>query len=260
MKITPIKTEVISNNSKTIFKVLDRAITKIKEKSIVAIASKIVSLCEGSFIKKEEVRDKDSLVAVEADFYIPRPKNREHSVIITIKNGVLSATAGIDESNADGCYVLWPKDPYRSANKIREHLKSRYQVKNLGVIITDSKTIPSRCGTIGFALAYSGIKPLKKYIGQKDLFGRKMKATFANLVDALAAASVAVIGEGQEQTPIAIVEDFEGIEFCDQNPSKEEIDSFNIRLEDDLYYPFLSKAEWKKGGGGYRKGGKSKNF
>lgn len=252
MRIEPVKTEKIVDDSKTIFEVLDKAISEIKDGSIIVITSKIVSLCEGSFISKNKVKDKDTLVKAEADFYIPRSKEKAHSIIITLKNGVLSATAGIDESNASNRYVFWPKNPYESAEKIRKYLKKKHSVKKLGVIITDSKTLPSRRGIIGFALAYSGIKPLKKYVGQKDIFGRRIEITFANIVDALAAVSVLVMGEGNEQTPIVVIEDCKKVEFCDRAPSEDEIRNLNVEIEEDLYYPFLSKADWRKGGGGWR--------
>lgn len=250
MKVTPVKTDIISDTSKTIFEVLDESIKSLPEKSIVAVTSKIVSICEGSIVERDKISNKDDLIKADADLYIPRP-DKKHTIMITVKNGMLIATAGIDESNSNGYYVLWPRDAYKSANAIRAHLRKKFNLKELGILITDSKTSPMRRGTTGFSIAYSGIAPLRKYIGFGDLFGRKMKMTFSNLVDGFGAAAVVAMGEGNEQTPIAILEDVGNVQFHDENPSEKEIESMKIGLDQDLYSPFLSKVDWQKGGGGY---------
>lgn len=249
MKITPVKTAVIKDGSKSIFEIIDESIDKVPERSIVAITSKIISLCEGSFVERDKIANKDDLIKSEADYYINRPPAK-YSIMITIKNSILIATSGIDESNANSYYVLWPKDAYKSANEIRKYLRDKFNVRELGVIVTDSKTTPMRRGTTGFSIAYSGIKPLRNYIGAGDLFGRKMKMTFSNLVDGFGAAAVVAMGEGNEQTPIAIIEDVGNVVFCDEDPSEKEIESMKISLNQDLYSPFLLGVDWKKGGGG----------
>jgi F420-0:gamma-glutamyl ligase len=71
-----------------------------------------------------------------------------------------------------------------------------------------------------------------------------MHVTKANVMDGLASASVLIMGEGNEQTPMAIITDINFVEFCDNNPSQEELDDLNIKLEDDLYYPILKNAGW----------------
>ena len=48
MKVTPIKTrKVIPNRDKDLFAILDRYLPRLKERTIVAVTSKIVSICEG---------------------------------------------------------------------------------------------------------------------------------------------------------------------------------------------------------------------
>ncbi len=249
MRITPVKTDIIGDASKSIIDILDESISHLSERSIVAITSKIVSLCEGSFIERENVKAKDELIISEADYFIPRPQ-KKHTIMITIKDGMLIATAGIDESNSNGYYVLWPENAYKSANEIRAHLRNKYKINDLGVIITDSKTSPMRRGTTGFSIAHSGFTPLRKYIGHGDLFGRKMKMTFSNLVDGFGAAAVVAMGEGDEQTPIAVLEDVGNVQFCDADPTQDEIESMKIGLDQDLYSPFLSKVDWQEGGRG----------
>ena len=186
------------------------------------------------------------MIEQEAEYYLPRSASK-YDVSLTIKNNTLIATAGIDESNADGHYVLWPKDPQETANSIRGFLKTVRKVREVGVIITDSKTTPLRWGVTAIAIAYCGIEPLKDYIGKKDLFGRRFVFEKLNIIDSLATAAALEMGEGREQTPIAIIEDLKNVTFVDRNPSKEELDSLKIALEDDLYAPLLKSVKWKKG-------------
>lgn len=245
MRIKSIRTHKITSKDKDITKVLDRYIPKLKEKSVVAIASKIVSICEGRVVKIGSI-DKDELIAQEAQYFLPRKANKWH-VSLTIAKDTLVATAGIDESNGNGYYILWPKDPQKSANKIREYLVKRFTLKKVGVIITDSKTTPLRWGTTGFVLAHSGFQAIRDYIGKPDVFGRKLEYTKLNIADSLASAAVLAMGEGNEQTPITVVEDPVNVVFQDRNPSAKELADLRVTIDEDLYGPFLKGVAWHKG-------------
>ncbi len=243
MNITSIKTEkIIPNNH--LFTILNNTLPLLTEKSILVITSKIVALCENSIVSKNSV-EKETLIQQQSDYYIPSQQNKYH-VTLTIKNNTLIPSAGIDESNANGYYVLWPKDPQQTANHIRKHLISRFKLNHIGVIITDSKTTPLRWGTTGIAIAHSGFHALNNYIGQPDIFGRTMNMTKANIMDGLAAAAVVVMGEGNEQTPLAIITEIPFCQFQNRNPTDEELQQLKINLEDDLYSPLLQTAHWKK--------------
>lgn len=245
MKTTPIKTEKIRAGQNDIFSVLNRYVKKMPDGSILAITSKIVSLCEGRVVKVSEA-DKDKLIEEEADLYLPR-KLSKYRIIFAIKGNILIPSAGIDQSNAGGYYVLWPKNPQKTANKIRKYLKKKFRLKKVGVIITDSKTTPLRWGTSGVAIAHSGFKALHSYIGKPDIFGRKLKMTKANIMDALAASAVLTMGEGDEQTPLAIMENLPFVEFQRRDPSPSALKSLRIKMEDDLYAPLLKAVKWHKG-------------
>lgn len=249
MNITPIKTRAITKDNSSIYSVLDEHIASLEENTIVAITSKIISICEGNIIKinpETEKEDKHALIEKEADLYLD-PKENEYGFYLTITNNMLIATAGIDESNGDGYFILWPKDPQKSSNEIREYLQKKFQLKNIGVIITDSKTVILRWGAAGVGLSHSGFKAFNNYVGKEDLFGRTLRFTHANILDGLAAAAVTAMGEGKESTPIALITDIPNIEFQDRNPTKEEIDNATIPLEKDLYAPLLRGAKWIKG-------------
>jgi F420-0:gamma-glutamyl ligase len=98
-------------------------------------------------------------------------------------------------------------------------------------------------------LAHSGFEALNDYRNTPDIFGRIMQVTQANIAEALAASSVVVMGEGAEQTPLAIINDVPFVHFQDRNPSKEELEALTISIEEDIYAPLLTSVTWKKGEG-----------
>ena len=245
MKITSLKTHKITVGNESLFNILDKYLNRLKEKFILVITSKIVSICEGNVIKIGKI-NKIDLIKRESEYFIP-PEKSKYNITLTLKRNLLVPTAGIDESNGNGYFILWPKNPHETANQVREYLKQRFKLKHAGVIITDSKTTPLRWGTTGFALAHSGFRALNNYIGKPDIFGRPLHVTKANIMDSLATSAVAVLGEGNEQTPLAIIEDVPFVKFQDRNPTKKELDELKIKIEDDLYAPLLKSAPWKRG-------------
>lgn len=244
MKITSIKTHKITNKDTDLLSILDKYVIQLEDESILAITSKIVSITEGSIAMISDT-DKDSLIEQEAQFFLPREDSKYH-VSLTITRNTLVATAGIDESNGNGYYVLWPKDPQKTANMVRLYLRERFRLKNIGVIITDSKTTPLRWGVTAISIAYSGLLPLKDYIGKPDIFGRKFEFEKMSIIDNLASAAALVMGEGSEQTPMAKITDLQNVEFVDKNPAVEELRLLHINIDDDLFAPLIKNAKWKR--------------
>ncbi|MBI2033435.1 MAG: coenzyme F420-0:L-glutamate ligase [Candidatus Levybacteria bacterium] len=245
MQVNSIKTHKITIKDRDIFEILDKYISLLHEKSVVAITSKIISICEGRVVALEKA-DREALVEKEAEYFLPASEN-QYGFNITVKHNMLIASAGIDESNGNGYFVLWPSDPQLWVNKIREYLSQKHKVKHIGVIITDSKTTPLRWGVTGAAISHSGFKALNNYMQKPDIFGRPLHVTKANIMDGLAAAAVVVMGEGIEQTPLAVLEDLPFVHFQDRNPTQEELEMLRISLEDDIYAGILKKAKWRKG-------------
>ncbi len=225
------------------------SIKSLEENSVVAITSKVVSIGEGRCIPSVDMEDRDQLAIKQADKYIPREFSPNGQILTTIKNNMLVASSGIDESNAGDFLVFWPKDPQKSAKEIWEFLKEKFKIKNLGIIITDSRLVPLRRGVIGLAIAFFGFKPLKDYRGKKDLFGREFKMETTNIPDSLATAAVLEMGEGAESKPIAVISEISDIEFIQGEYLPEtKDDTFDIPEKEDMFYPFFSKVKWKKGG------------
>jgi putative folate metabolism gamma-glutamate ligase len=245
MNIRAIKTEKVTPGSIKLFELLDKYVAEFSEGSILAVTSKIVAICEGRVVPVEG-SDKDELIKKEADFYIPKEENR-YNLYLTIKNSLLAISAGIDESNAAGFYVFWPKDPQKTANEIREYLTERFKLKKVGVIITDSRTTPLRWGVTVIGIGYSGFHPLKDYVGTPDLFGRAFRFEKLSILDSLSTAAGVVMGEGNEQTPLSIITDIPFVEFQERNPTQKELDELKISIEDDVYGSILKRAPWRKG-------------
>ena len=249
-----IKTHKIAPGKATLIAVLDRYLKKIPEGSVLAVTSKIVSICEGRVVSPfpkgrgpRAVRDfKIELIKKHTQWYLD-PKKNPYNITLTITNNLLVPTAGIDESNSAGYYVLWPRDAQKTANEVREHFVKKFGLRRFGVIITDSRTTPMRYGTTGFSIAHSGFVGLNNYIGKPDIFGRKMKVTKANMMDALGATAVLLMGEGNECTPLALMTDLPFVQFQKRNPTSAELRGLKISMKKDLYAPLLKSAPWKKG-------------
>ena len=254
MFIRTIKTRILLPPRDDLLGAIKKALPKINEKSIVAITSKVVSIWQGRCVPTKEFPDRDALIAREADVYLPREFVPGAWCVQTVKNNLLIPSAGIDESNANHHYILWPKDPHSAAKKIWRWIRKTYHVKNVGIIITDSHTIPLRRGVLGISLAHYGFLPLKDYRGTPDIFGRELQMTQTNIVDGLSAAAVMLMGEGSERTPLAVIEDVPWITFVSApRRSKKPFSSLETKAKEDLYYPLISAVPWHKGGGGRKR-------
>ena len=236
MIIKSIKTHKIEI-AESLLTVIDQYINHIQEKSILAIASKIISVCENNIISKTKKTAKLALIKEESDRLF-RAKDQEF--LLTQKDNRLIPNAGIDESNSNRCYVLLPKNPQLTAKRIWIHLRKKHNLKNLGVIITDSNVTPLRVGVTGIAIGWCGFIPVYSYIGKKDLFQKTMKVTKVNLIDSLATAATLVMGEGDERSPIAVLSDLPlTVTFKDSSPSKYDQQSVLMDPQKDLFRKVL---------------------
>ncbi len=245
MLVTAIKTPLIRDND-DLEEIIKHVLPHINERSVIVIASKAFSTCEGRFVKKTGNPDqKFELIRQEADLYTD-PHSSKYNLMMTVKHNMLFVNAGIDESNADNKFLLWPSNPQQSVNKIWNFLRQHYGLKEVGVTMSDSASFMLNWGVVGRAIAYCGFNPLKSYIGKPDLFGRPMAMEQTNVMHSLTDAAVLEMGEGNEQQPLAVVENISQIEFLDHEPTIEELTRLNIKLEDDAFAPLLTKAEWQK--------------
>lgn len=232
MIIKPLKTRVFKEGE-DLFSFVIQYFEKIPEQSVIVITSKIVALSEKRTVIVKNDKTKEKLIREESEFALPTKY-----VWLTIKDGVVMASAGIDESNANGKLILLPKDSFKVAHYLRKKLQQKYKTKKLGVLITDSRTIPLRSGVVGVALGYAGFSGIKSYVGTPDIFKRKFKFSRANIADSLATGAVLVMGEGNEQQPLAIIKKAP-IKFCNRVDKTE----LRINVKDDMYRPLFLKLK-----------------
>lgn len=232
--VQPIQTSIFRGGDLSDFIIRSVPKSLVQEEMVLAITSKIVSIAENRLVSRDKI-SKEDLVKQEADVFLGEIG---YGCFLTIKNGLLIPSAGIDESNSEnGDYILYPEDPFQSAEKLWLKLREHWNISKLGIVLTDSHTTPLRRGVTGIALSYWGFEPLRKLIGSKDLFGRELQMTNMNLVDGIAASAVLTMGEGSESAPIAIVQGLD-IEFCEVSS----LDRLSIPLSEDLYEPILKPS------------------
>jgi len=125
--------------------------------------------------------------------------------LLTLRDGLLTPNAGIDKSNiGPGKVVLYPWHPELLAECIRESIRFASGIST-AVIICDSRLSPTRRGTIGVAIAASGLRAILDMRGKPDLFGNVLKVTSQAIADDLSSAAEILMGESDESTPIIIV-------------------------------------------------------
>jgi coenzyme F420-0:L-glutamate ligase len=229
MIVKPIKTRIYKEKE-DITAFIQEHVKRLPEKSVLVVTSKIVALGEGRTVFAKSKSEKRKIVKRESDAVL-----QTKLTTLTLKDGMLMAAGGVDESNADGKMVLLPKDSYKSAEKILTDLRKIYKVKDLGILITDSRTTPLRQGVTGVATGFAGFLGIRDYRGKKDIFGRDLVFTTTNIPDCLATAAVLVMGEGNERYPLALISDAP-INFTNKKTKK---DAVSIAIEEDLYKPLL---------------------
>jgi len=195
---------------------------KIKNKDILVIAQKIISKQEGMFVELARVIpskqaleikksvDKDprliELILQESRKII---KIFNKTMIVETNQGFICANAGIDQSNVSknqDRVLLLPRNPDQTASRIRREIK-RKTGKEIAVIISDTFGRPFRNGQTNVAIGVSGVKPIKSYIGKKDMYGNVLKVTEIAIADEIAGASELVMGKSNK-IPAVIIRGF----------------------------------------------------
>ncbi|WP_225537942.1 hypothetical protein [Wolbachia endosymbiont of Mansonella perstans] len=124
-------------------KILDRCISKLlREEFVLVITSKIISIFQKQVVHKT-ASSKEELIKKEADAIVDTDCNLCY-IYLTIKT--LIPSTGIDESDSDEVYILYPKDVYKTAVSVWDYLRTKHCIKHLGTLIKDSNIIPIRLG------------------------------------------------------------------------------------------------------------------
>jgi coenzyme F420-0:L-glutamate ligase len=222
-ELIPIRSEVKYSEFDlfpTIVENIERHGEEVRENDVIVISSKFVAMSQGSVIRLSYIEPTEmaynlsrqynldarlaEVVLQESDYIF----NGIEGFILAVKDGVMAPNAGIDKSNVpEGYVILHPKDPFSVARQLREKFIATSN-KKVGILIVDSRLMPTRIGTIGVALAVAGFEPVEDLRGKKDLFGNTLRVTLKATADSLATAANLIMGESNEAIPIVIARNF----------------------------------------------------
>jgi coenzyme F420-0:L-glutamate ligase/coenzyme F420-1:gamma-L-glutamate ligase len=220
MRLYAVKTRIIKagdNLVDAILESLKELNLQLEDNDILALTSKIIAYAEGRLVELREVKPSDEAKKIAQRFSL-QPEFAElilreadkiyggvEKAVLTLKDGILTANAGIDNKNAPaGHCVLWPNNARDWARNFREEIKARTG-KRVAILIVDSGLAPLRKGTTGLALAAAGLKPVKDRRGEKDLYGKPLVVTWHAVADDLASAAHLLMGEVAEKTPVVLI-------------------------------------------------------
>jgi coenzyme F420-0:L-glutamate ligase/coenzyme F420-1:gamma-L-glutamate ligase len=201
-----------TNLAEVISQALQDSNVELQESDILVVAQKIVSKAEGRVVDLASVRPSGKALRLakklQKDARLVELILQESKAVVMVKNGIIitetrhgfvCANSGVDQSNlgGDNSAVLLPIDPDRSARKLRDFF-------HIAAIITDTFGRPFREGQANVAVGVAGIKPIKSYIGKKDMFGKQLRVTEIAVADEIASAAELVMGKSGG-VPVAIV-------------------------------------------------------
>ena len=194
---------------------------KLEDGDVVVVCSTVVSKAEGRIRELTEFRPSD--LAVELSKRLSKPPEfiqavideseeiliREPFLLVKSKFGNICVNAGIDSSNVEkDKIILPPSNPDESADKLRRKL-TEITGKKIGVVITDTNGRCFRRGVVGFAIGVAGIKAMRDWIGEKDLYGRELEVTVECIADEIAAFANLLMGEGGDGIPVVVIRGLE---------------------------------------------------
>ncbi len=195
---------------------------RIQDGDVLVIKHKIISKAEGRMARLEDIKPSRAakawaqksgadarivqLVLDESRRVLRKQIVAGRGVLITeTHHGFICANSGVDVSNVDGGVhaVLLPKDPDRSAARLRAAIKKKTGV-TAAVIITDSFGRPWRDGLAEVAIGVSGMKSLRDDRGRHDPHGYVLRASAEAIADEAACAAGLVCGK-LNRTPVCIL-------------------------------------------------------
>ncbi|MEM2876260.1 MAG: coenzyme F420-0:L-glutamate ligase [Candidatus Bathyarchaeia archaeon] len=256
MRLIALKTRIIHPGEdllEAIFEALDKVGLNFFDGDVLAISSKVVATVQGRIVKLEDVTPSDEatelagMCGLEPNYVevVLREADKVfggvYGALLTLKDGLLIPNAGVDQKNAPpGRVVLLPRDPSAYSNGIRMKVYERTG-RRVGVIIVDSCVKPLRMGTVGYALASSGLKPVVDLRSEEDLFGRRVRITRHSVADDIASAAHILMGETDGRVAAVLVRDAP-IELTERDYSS----SMNIYPEECLFMGVLLKCRGLK--------------
>ncbi|MGI0006065.1 MAG: coenzyme F420-0:L-glutamate ligase [Nitrososphaera sp.] len=219
MTITVIPVKVkgdVKPGKKSLAAIISKALrdsgVNLQDGDILVVAQKIVSKAEGRVVDLATVKPSAKALRLgkrlQKDARLVELILQESKEIVIVKNGIIitetrhgfiCANSGVDQSNLEdgSSAVLLPVDPDRSAKRLRDFF-------HVAVVITDTFGRPFREGQANVAVGVAGIRPIKSYIGKKDMFGRRLHVTEIAVADEIASAAELAMGKSGG-IPVAVV-------------------------------------------------------
>lgn len=176
----------------------------LADHDVVVVTSKVVSKAEGRLVALDasDGAAKTALVVSESRRVLRR---RGDLLITETPHGFVCANAGVDLSNTEaGVAALLPKDPDRSARRLRTRLCRHFGLDVLGVVMSDTFGRPWRVGVTDVALGSAGFAPVRDLRGEFDAAGRELAFTEIAIADEIAAAAELVMTK-TANIPAAVV-------------------------------------------------------
>ena len=219
--LAPVRTKRV-NSPFELSALVDQLVgAEVRDGDVIVVSSKFMAISEGRVISLEAVAPSERARELSQRYDVPTElceliiKESDEIIggvpgfILTLRDGLLTPNAGIDKSNIErGRVVLYPKSPLTSAAAIVNALKTSQGVQ-IGVVVSDSRLMPTRMGTTGVALAAAGLEAILDLRGKPDLFGNPLKVTRQAIADDVCSAAQLLMGEASESTPIVLVRGLE---------------------------------------------------
>lgn len=237
MQLFPVKTGTVKVGDdlvELVLRSLKKQHLKLEDHDIIALASKIVSYSQNRIVKLNEIRPstkarnlgkKYSLEPEFAEILLSEAEKVYGGVdkaVLTLKDHMLTANAGIDNKNAPSdSVVLWPENLVQWVDTFRNDIMQETGIR-VAVLVVDSGLIPLRVGTVGSALAVAGFRPVREWRGKPDLYGRTIMITRHAVADDLASSVHLLMGEATEKTPVVLVKQAP-VDFDDKVHGSEEM-------------------------------------
>lgn len=199
----------------------------LEDNDIIVITQKIVSKSEGRLVNLNDISISSKAKAISkisqkdprlVELILQESKEvirvTKRHIIVEHNLGFICANAGIDHSNvycdegdSSDFYLLLPKNPDKSANRIQRIF---YMItgKKIGVLIIDSHGRAWRNGIVGTTIGLAGIPGLVDLRGKEDLFGYKLRISQVAASDELAASASLLMGQADEKIPVVHVRGF----------------------------------------------------
>ncbi|MET0912235.1 MAG: coenzyme F420-0:L-glutamate ligase [Acidimicrobiales bacterium] len=179
------------------------AATEVRRGDVLVVTQKIVSKAENQLVAVDPDDPLSHKAFVEEES-VRVLRRRGDLVISETKHGFVCANAGVDRSNLDdGVAALLPRDPDRSARRIRDRLRDATGAE-VGIIVSDTFGRAWRKGLVDVAIGCAGIAAVVDLRGSEDAKGHQLQVTEVAVADEIAAAAELVMGKA-DGVPIAIV-------------------------------------------------------